>query len=123
MANSPADNLVDELKNTFVKPVTNTLNAVQRYVPSWLPGVDKGPDPNAKKPTAKSLGWADSTETNPTPAKKSAPTAPKKVPKYHTGTDYVPKTGPAILKKGEAVLNTNDAGKLREAKMSKEWSK
>lgn len=42
------------------------------------------------------------------------------MPVYHTGTDYVPKTGPAILKKGEAVLNNKDADKLRKGKrMSK----
>lgn len=123
MANGPADNLVEELKDTFVKPVTNTLNAVKKYTPSWLPGVDKKPDPNATKPTAKSLGWADTTtpESKPTTAKK-----PATPPKYHKGTDYVPKTGPAVLKKGEAVLNTGDASKFREAKnkmADTKWSK
>lgn len=35
---------------------------------------------------------------------------------YKKGTDRVPKTGPAILHKDEAVLNKSDAEKLREAK-------
>lgn len=41
------------------------------------------------------------------------------IPKYKKGTDYVPKTGPAILHKGEAVLNKEDAQRLRDGKMSK----
>jgi hypothetical protein len=38
------------------------------------------------------------------------------MPVYHKGTDYVPKTGPAILKKGEAVLNPADAKTYRTSK-------
>lgn len=37
-------------------------------------------------------------------------------PVFHKGTDYVPKTGPAILKKGEAVLKKEDADKFRAKK-------
>jgi hypothetical protein len=37
-------------------------------------------------------------------------------PVFHKGTDYVPKTGPAILKKGEAVLKKSDADKFRAKK-------
>jgi len=117
MSQGPADNLIDTAKNTFVKPVQNVLNAVDKYTPSWLPGVHKtpAPDPNATKPTAKSLGWAVDDD------KKPASTATKKTttpPKYEKGTDYVPKTGPAILHKGEAVLNKEDADKHREGKMA-----
>jgi hypothetical protein len=39
-----------------------------------------------------------------------------KTPSYKDGTDYVPKTGKALLHKGEAVLNKDDASKHREAK-------
>jgi hypothetical protein len=49
--------------------------------------------------------------------------APKNQPSYKNGTDRVPKTGPAKLHKGEAVLKKEDADKYREAKgkaMSKE---
>ncbi len=49
------------------------------------------------------------------PAPKGTPAKPK-MPKYHKGTDYVPKTGPAVLKKGEAVLDTKEAAKHRAAK-------
>lgn len=35
---------------------------------------------------------------------------------YKDGTDYVSKTGPAVLHKGEAVLKKEDADKLRAAK-------
>jgi hypothetical protein len=45
--------------------------------------------------------------------------APAATPKYHKGTDYVPKTGPAILKKGEAVLNNKDAENYRQGKSMK----
>lgn len=38
-------------------------------------------------------------------------------PSYKNGTDYVPKTGEAILHKGEAVLNKEDADKHRGNKM------
>jgi hypothetical protein len=37
-------------------------------------------------------------------------------PSYKNGTDYVPKTGEAVLHKGEAVLNKEDADKHRERK-------
>ena len=40
----------------------------------------------------------------------------QRMPVFHKGTDKVKQTGPAILKKGEAVLNTHDAAKYREAK-------
>ncbi len=36
-----------------------------------------------------------------------------KSPSYKHGTDYVPKTGPAILHKGEAVLNKHEAEQHR----------
>jgi hypothetical protein len=41
-----------------------------------------------------------------------------RMPSFKHGTDYVAKTGPAKLHKGEAVLNKNDADKLRDAKGS-----
>jgi hypothetical protein len=53
---------------------------------------------------------------------KTAP-PPAHTPSYKDGTDYVPKTGPAKLHKGEAVLNKEDAKEHRKEKgndMSKE---
>lgn len=35
---------------------------------------------------------------------------------YHKGTDYVPKTGPAVLKQGEVVLDPEKGEKYRKAK-------
>ena len=131
MANGPADNMVDELKNTFVKPAKTVLDAVDKYTPSWLPGVKEKPvdttwhDKMVKDATSSFTHPAPATTT--APVKKPAPTpASKTPPKYHKGTDYVPKTGPAVLKQGEAVLNTADASKFREAKNNmadKKWSK
>lgn len=45
------------------------------------------------------------------PAKKTA-----KMPSYAKGTDYVPKTGPAKLHEGEAVLPKDEAAKHRAMK-------
>lgn len=50
----------------------------------------------------------------PKPAPKPAPKP--KTPSYEKGTDFVPKTGPARLHKGEAVLNKADADKHRALK-------
>ena len=118
MPQNPSSNLTDTLKKNFVQPVQNALNAVDRYVPDWLPGVKSKPSPGADaahdadvKKANESLGI---TNDKPLPS-QSAP-KPKSVPKYHEGSDYVPETGKAVLKKGEAVLNTEDANKLREAK-------
>ena len=39
-----------------------------------------------------------------------------RIPVYHKGTSRVPKTGLAVLKKGEAVLNEKQASKMRRSK-------
>ncbi len=129
MANGPADNLVEELKDTFVKPVTNTLNAVKKYTPSWLPGAKEKPVDTTWHDQQVQNATKSFTDDKSKPADKTAPAPAKKPatpPKYHKGTDYVPKTGPAVLKKGEAVLNNGDASKFREAKnkmADTKWSK
>lgn len=54
------------------------------------------------------------------PAPKAAPAKPVgKMPSYKEGTDRVPKTGPAMLHKDEAVLDTKEAAKHRKEKMTK----
>ena len=117
MPQSSTDNLIDAISKRTIKPIEGALNNVEKYVPDWLPG---GGNSRSTSPT----GW------NPSPNKEqqnqiakekpklaSAPNpTPKPVPKFHKGTDYVPETGKADLKKGEAVLNKEDADKLREAK-------
>ena len=55
-------------------------------------------------------------KSNPQPAKSSPKPTASKPPVYHRGVDYVPKTGPAILQKGEAVLKKQDAEKMRQGK-------
>lgn len=57
--------------------------------------------------------------TSSTPAPKAAPSKPAKMPSYKSGTDYVPKTGPAKLHKGEAVLPKHEAAEHRKEKMTK----
>jgi hypothetical protein len=39
------------------------------------------------------------------------------VPGYQMGTPFVPRTGPAILHRGEAVLNSMDAARFRAGQM------
>jgi hypothetical protein len=121
MANGPGDNLVDTLKKTFVQPVKTVLDTIDKVIPDAVvpkslrdknTGVDNSPEHDAAvKKANEGLGI---TNNNP---------LPKTPKKYHSGTDYVPETGPATLKKGEAVLNTEDAKKFREAKMAKTWTK
>jgi len=47
----------------------------------------------------------------------------KPLPSYEEGTDDVPEDGPAMLHKGEAVLNKDDAKDMRESKGVKRVSK
>jgi hypothetical protein len=62
------------------------------------------------------LHKAISGEDKPTTFKydeKALKNTSKPKPSYKTGTTYVPKTGPATLHKGEAVLKKEDAEKYR----------
>src|SRR5208337_3728997 len=111
----------DNLEKGFERVITSPLKAVSDAedtvkgaagkvsdtVKSWFP----------KTPTT--IDNSNAKFEGGTPIKpKATPKAPtSKMPKFHDGTDYVPKTGPAILKKGEAVLNNEDAAKHREAKV------
>ena len=101
-----AQPIADWVDNYVYKPAQRILGAVGKI-----------PTPQQAQDTS----WHDSMvrkanqdfqakQDNAKPASKSPP------PKYHKGTDYVPKTGPAILKKGEAVLNEKDADQYRAAK-------
>jgi len=121
MAQNPASDLANTVKNAFGDPVgtaRKVLNTVDSVVPKWLPGVSN-PDEHQAPQNDTSYHDQQVKKANDSFGVKTPPAPPKKVgptPKYHKGTDYVPKTGPAILKKGEAVLNTDDADKLRKAK-------
>ena len=50
------------------------------------------------------------------PVQGTNPNAGWVPPVYHKGVDKVPNTGTAVLKKGEAVLNTQDASTYRDMK-------
>ena len=78
MANGPADNLVEELKDTFVKPVTNTLNAVKKYTPSWLPGVKEKPVDTTWHDQQVQNATKSFTDDKSKPADKTAPAPAKK---------------------------------------------
>jgi hypothetical protein len=71
--------------------------------PIGLPRPEPGP---AKPITVQPVGIGRPT----------SPVAGTGTPSYKHGTDYVPKTGPAHLHKGEAVLNKDDADEYRNSK-------
>ncbi len=54
--------------------------------------------PAAIKPAGKTARYGDR------PGEKRLDAEGNELPKYHKGTSYVPKTGPAMLEKGEAVI-------------------
>lgn len=97
----PNDNIKD-----LDKGIKNAVQTVKDYAPvaanvakTFLfrskdedKNVDFGPDtsPKQKTPPPPSEWYKDSSE--------------HKIPSYKHGTDYVPKTGPAILHEGEAVV-------------------
>ena len=119
---------VDHLEKGFSDVVNAPLKAASSAydtVRGLFGGSSSGPDTSGhdQAVAAANKTFVDKANTTAaaTPARPKAPAAakPAPIPKFHEGTDYVPKTGPAILKKGEAVLNNKDAAKHREAKMSK----
>ena len=108
--------LKDSIGNTLSAPFKAVGDAVKKYVPSSLM-----PSPSASSSSSTHPNWTPTPndEQKQQIKNESQPKKASTPPKYHKGTDYVPKTGPAILKKGEAVLNTKDAAKHREAKNMK----
>lgn len=101
------------------QPIADWVNNyVYRPAQRVLGVVDKIPLP--KKPdTSNQMNWkpqANAEQQKEIDRNNQSSSKSKTLPKYHKGTDYVPKTGPAILKKGEAVLNEKDAEKYRAKK-------
>ena len=125
-----ANNTAQQLKDSFSDAIT--LKPQREAVSNAIGGaVDKaknflGIHSNSAPSSSSNGSWHDNmvnqaNQSFQTPSGKSSNTSsgtkpPTTAPKYHKGTDFVPKTGPAILKKGEAVLNVKDAEKHREAK-------
>ena len=116
-----AQNLKDSFESTLGAPFKAVGDAVKKYIPSSLmpsPSSSSSthanwtPEPNDEQ---KQQIKNENQQSSPKPATKP----PVKKPSYEKGTDYVPKTGPAVLHKGEAVLNKEDAEKHREAKNMK----
>ncbi len=97
-----AQPIADWVSNYVYKPAQKVLGVI-----------DKTAAPQKKEDTS----WHDDMVSKANQSYQSKPDAPKPTPpKYHKGTDYVPKTGPALLKKGEAVLNEKDADNYRATK-------
>jgi hypothetical protein len=115
MAQNPGDNLVDTLKNTFVKPVQNVLDTVGKVVPSSLMPKSK-PAPSDPQHDQDVINATHSFGVKAGAGDKQPPVKAQTMPSHKNGTDYVKKTGPAKLHKGEAVLKKTDADKLRAAK-------
>lgn len=105
----PAQPIADWVNNWVVKPAQKVLGAADK-----IPPAQKKPDDSWHSDMVKKAQESFQQPAPKTPAKP--------LPKYHKGTDYVPKTGPAILKKGEAVLNEKDAEKHRKEKAMAEKS-
>lgn len=125
MPQNPADDLENAIKHSFVNPVQTALNAVNKIVPdSFVPKSLRNSSSRSSSSNSSSkpdTSWHDQMVENANKefaaqAAKDKASSASNPPKYHKGTDYVPKTGPAILKKGEAVLNNEDANKYREVK-------
>lgn len=100
-----AQPIADWVSSHVYKPAQRILGVVDKTVP---PPDQKKVDPSYHDDMVR--------KANESFQKQDSKPAPKTPPKYHKGTDYVPKTGPAILKKGEAVLNEKDAEKYRAKK-------
>ena len=112
-------------------------NPIARPAPVRVPGGGQSFEAAPSSPTAPvspsgpSLGGSGGIVARPAPVRQrfggmgglgGSPSLPTSsgpgfgMATYHKGTDYVPKTGPAVLKKGEAVLNPKDADDYRKAK-------
>ncbi len=132
---SPQDigtNFVNSVRDTLMGPIntaTKLGDKVKNFVHSPMSSFSSPPESTADKMTKdaddKAVQDANKSFADAANKEKAAPkpkpvSSPKKPssPKYHDGIDYVPKTGPAILKKGEAVLNPEDAAEHRKEKKS-----
>ncbi len=100
-----AQPIADWVNTHVYQPAQRVLGAIDKTTPTSPSSNQTNwkPQPNAEQ-------QKEIDRNNQKP--KTTPSTPK----YHQGTDYVPKTGPAILKKGEAVLNEKDADKYRATK-------
>ena len=132
---SPQDigvNFANSVRDTLMGPINKVAdvgekirnfvhNPVASATGSSGSTVDKmNKDLNDKAVEDANKSFADAANKEKATQKPKPISTPKKSssPKYHDGIDYVPNTGPAILKKGEAVLNPEDAAEHRKEKKS-----
>lgn len=100
------------------QPIADWVGShIYRPAQKVLGVVDKIPLPK-KSDNSNQMNWKPqpNAEQQKEIDRNNQNSSKSKTPKYHKGKDYVPKTGPAILKKGEAVLNEKDAEKYRATK-------
>src|SRR5882672_9732 len=110
----------------MVNPLANPddlegIKAKQANVNSYKAAME--PKPAPVKPFGKTM---DVDKVNPKgkygdrPGEKRIDTSEmlKKLPSYKHGTDYVPKTGPAVLHKGERVVPAKDNMKNMYSKVT-----
>lgn len=101
------------------QPIADWVNShVYRPIRTVLGTIDKIPYPKDSD-TSNKMNWKpqpNAEQQKEIDRNNQSSSKSKTPPKYHKGLDYVPKTGPAILKKGEAVLNEKDAKKYRAKK-------
>jgi hypothetical protein len=111
MPQSPGEDIARNLGQGFNKVISAPLNVVSDAydsVKGALTGGSKPAPTNSGPSLMTQNALAGRKAATPTPKPKATPVK-KSTPSYKTGTDYVPKTGPAILHKGEAVLKKSDA--------------
>lgn len=121
---SVGDTLVKNLSDDLsLKKARDAVSGAVDKAKSYLGFGDSTPkpDPDAARTQAMKIAndafakrVQDQRNAAPVPAPKVTPKKP--LPKYEHGTDYVPKTGPAILHKGEAVLTKEEAAAHRASK-------
>jgi hypothetical protein len=95
--------LTPDRQRMKIDPITGPVSTLPVGSPGRPAPINVGSRPT---PVERPLPPLTSMGYNPLPP----------LPSYKAGTDRVPKTGPAILHKDEAVLNKHDADNYREGK-------
>ena len=107
-----------DVKNKIINAKNNASAAVDKVAGRAQAAWNTSPLGTALHggPTTYDNRGANLQVSAPKPKAPTGSPAKPTMPNYHKGTDYVPETGPAVLKKGEAVLDTKEAAKHRAAK-------
>lgn len=122
--NPSVDNLISSVHDALsgkgeLKGLSEAVGRAKNAIFGGSPAPAPAPKPDTswhdQQVAAANEAFRKQSEQN---AAAKAKPATKSLPKYKDGTDYVPKTGPAILHKGEAVLDKDDADEHRARKMA-----